>query len=219
MRRREDIDANGSLSLCDFCFPRRERSILYENDQVYVMPTIGSFVEGYVLIVSTEHRACIAESGTDGFRRVKNAVGAELDDAYGAHCFFEHGRVGNCYQRAKNRICFHAHLHCLPIGGDIIGTVRDDFPSRRVEGIGDLAAVRQEMPHYLFIEADDGRKRVFEVDGEIERQYLRKRAAELVDLPAEHANWQDCQFPENRRKTAETLSTLPRRIDRWSVRH
>lgn len=213
MRRREDIDPDGELSTCAFCYPSRDRSILYEDDDAYVMPTLGSFVEGYVLLISTQHRDSVADAANENFRRVKEAVGATLDATYGAHCFFEHGRVGNCYQRAKSRICFHAHLHCLPIEGDLIGKVAEDFPaSRSVDGIDELAAVRQEIPHYLYVETDDGRKRAFEVDGDIERQYLRRRAAELIDRPAEVANWQDNRFPDQRRRTAETLSTLPRRV-------
>jgi len=206
MERRESLDCSDSVDLCDFCYPSADRSILYEDETAYVMPSLGQFVEGYLLLINKDHRECVAEATNDQFRRVKAGIEDALSEVYGTHCFFEHGRVGNCYQRSTNRICFHAHLHCLPLPGGFVDRIAADFDGRVVEGVSELRSIREEMPHYLYVEPADGPPRVFSVETDIERQYLRKQACKTLGLDPSDADWQSNPFRDRMQSTADRLN-------------
>lgn len=206
MQTRSEGDELGDIELCDFCYPREERSIVYENESVYVMPSLGQFTEGYLLLISKDHKECVAEVSDPSFESVKSSIGDALEHLYGASCFFEHGRVGNCYQKSQNRICFHAHLHCLP-APSLIDLVEEDFKSYQIDGIAELSKYREQHHHYLYV--DDGtEKRFFPVDEDIERQYLRKKACESLGLPQEWSDWSTYPFRERMQVTAEDIEPI-----------
>lgn len=207
MRRYETVDPKGDMNLCEFCYPSESRSILFEDESVYVMPSLGQFTEGYLLLVTRDHVECIAEAADSRFVDVKERIADVLEDVYGTYGFFEHGRIGSCYHQRQNRICFHAHLHALPLPPDFDVAIERDFEGHAVDEITDLARHRERNPHYLYVETADGSKRFFEVDTDLERQYLRKRACESLGLPRECANWKRYPFYEKMAETADELQS------------
>jgi hypothetical protein len=58
------------VSSCRFCPPafssygrgQIENTVLFETDEFVVVPSLGSLVEGWLLIVSKEHYLCMAEA-------------------------------------------------------------------------------------------------------------------------------------------------------------
>lgn len=203
MQTRREGGELADLDLCDFCHPKEERSIVYENDSVYVMPSLGQFTEGYLLLISKEHKECVAEISDSSLLRVKEAIGDVLERLYGSACFFEHGRVGNCYQKAQNRICFHAHLHCLPVPS-LIDLVEQDFKSYQIDSVSELSKYREKHPHYLYVD-EGAEKRFFAVDDDIERQYLRKKACNSLGLPQEWSDWSAYPFKKRMQVTADKI--------------
>lgn len=203
MKRREDIDTEADL--CSFCYPREERNILYEDEDVYVMPCLGSFVEGYLLVVNKDHEDSFGDlmdqNRSDVFDMVRNVV----EKKYGDCCFFEHGEVGSCLKRAESKICYHAHMHCLPIPSDITSLVREDFEPIFMEDLTELKQLKSENPHYLFIEDAEGRKKFFPVEDTVESQYLRKKACESVGKDRKFANWREHEFRDKMQRTAGKL--------------
>lgn len=212
MRRYEDVDSEGDMDLCEFCYPSESRSILFEDESAYVMPSLGQFTEGYLLLITKDHVECIAEASDSHLADVKDRVADVLEEVYGTYSFFEHGRIGSCYHQRQNRICFHAHLHALPLPPDFGSAVEHDFDGHSVNGITDIAQHRERSPHYLYIETADGRKRFFDVDTDIERQYLRKRACESLGLPRQYANWKRHPF---RQKMEQTTRELRKHFSEW----
>lgn len=206
MKRYEDVTPEGEIDLCRFCHPRKSETILYEDENFYVMPSRGQFTEGYLLLLSKEHQDSVADVVTDQFVTIKSALGELLRDEYGSACFFEHGRTGSCYQRADNRICYHAHLHCLPIPSDFTDRVAEDFSAHPIDSIYELPTLRDDISvRYLYVEPAPGRGRYFNIDSQIERQYLRKRACEALNLPPGAADWKTHPFKNRMRRTVETL--------------
>lgn len=205
MRRYESVDPEGDRDLCRFCFPSADRAVLYADEEFYVMPSLGQFVEGYLLVLSRDHRESMAAAAGDHLRRLAAHVSEVLVETYGACCLFEHGRIGSCYRRASERICFHAHLHALPAPPEVLDLVAADFDPVPVATVADLPALRERHPHYLFAASHDGRSLFFPVEEDIERQYLRKRACEALGLPVGHADWQAHPFRERMAATAERL--------------
>ncbi|MFB6265583.1 MAG: hypothetical protein ABEI07_00690 [Candidatus Nanohaloarchaea archaeon] len=205
MQRRESLDVDGGTELCTFCYPSEEEDILYEDDKVYVMPALGQFVEGYLLLINRDHKECFAEVIDDDRKRVKDRVKEVLEDEYGSYCFFEHGRVGSCLDRASNRICYHAHIHALPVPQDFTGRVEEDFERIPVDDIREVSGLREEHPHYFYLETFNGRKSFFAVDRNVERQYMKKRACEAMGISEEKADYVNHPFREKMRKTAQKL--------------
>ena len=207
MRRRESLDLEAPNNLCAFCYPSESRDILYEDDQFYVMPSLGAFREGYLLLLSREHRECVADVANQQFEWVKEGIADTLDNVYGNYCFFEHGRVGNCYQKSKDRICFHAHLHCLPLPDEFVDAVAEDFEAIEIDDISNLSDIRDSHPHYLYVETSS-KNVLFPVEEHIERQYLRKKACETLDIPTEYADWQTYPFRNRMTKTTGELNDI-----------
>lgn len=181
------------LGICTFCYPAPTQGttppILYEDEEVYVMPALGHFRNGYVLLITQDHADCYGDVANEHKNRVKERVREVLTDTYGSCCFYEHGRVGSCLARSENRICYHAHLHCLPIPENFTDRLASEFERVSVDEWTDIVDLSEEYSHYLYLETDDGEKSFFVVEDSIERQYLRKRACEALGHDTELANW------------------------------
>lgn len=208
MKRREEVDADHSMNLCRFCYPSEEEYVLYEDDSVYVMPSRGQFVPGYLLLISKPHADCMAAVVDDRIKRAKDGIAEVLEAKYGSAAFFEHGRTGSCYDRAENRICYHAHLHCLPVAADFTDEIANEFDGRRVTDVRQIADMQSESPHYLFVEPDDGDAKFFSVTGSIERQYLRKRACDAIGLDESEADWKKNPYWDRMAETAGELGDV-----------
>lgn len=208
MRRREDLDVDEDANLCIFCYPPKDRTILYEDENVYVMPCLGHFKEGYLLLISKEHEDCFASLMDEERVDVKDKVREVLKEKYGACCFYEHGQVGACLERGKNKICYHAHIHCVPIEKDFTEDIEKDFDRIEVENHHDLQDLYQKHSHYLYLETDDGIKSFFPVENGVESQYLRKKACQAIGLPKELANWKENPQRDKMKKTGRELKDL-----------
>lgn len=200
---RESLDTDASL--CDFCYPSEERNILYEDENLYVMPCLGSFIEGYLLVINKDHEDCYGEVMDEQRNQVVDSIKDVLRDEYGSYCFYEHGRTGSCFRRGTQKVCYHAHIHCLPISRDFHDLIDDDMPEIEVDDREEIVDVHDSVPHYLYLETDNGRKVVYDADEDIPRRYLRKKACEALELPKEHSNWKEMPFRENMERTAERL--------------
>ncbi len=205
MKRREELGVSDDTNLCSFCYPSREEEIIYDDDNVYVMPALGQFVEGYVLMINKEHEECFAGVIDQERRSVKNRLKDVLIREYGSYCFFEHGRIGTCLNRAENRICYPAHLHCLPIPEDFTSAVEEEHKRIGIEDITEVAQLRRKYPHYFYLETFNGRKSFFIVEESVERQYMKKRACEALGIPVEHADYTEYPFHRKMTDTAESL--------------
>lgn len=221
MRRRETLNTDEDpreLELCDFCYPSPKYGItppiLYEDENVYVMPSVGQFTEGYLLLVHQDHVDCFAEVPNPEIEAVKESIRDVLTETYGACCFYEHGRTGSCLMRSDSQICYHAHLHCVPVPKNYTERIEEDFERIPVDEWSEIGDLYDEYPHYLYLETDDGEKSFFVADENIERQYLRKRACEALDLDTELANWADNPRYD---KIYETVADLRDAFDEETV--
>lgn len=194
-----------SGDLCFFCNPSTDREILLETNDLYVIPSLGHFVPGYLLIVFKDHQDCFADVIKERHIKTKRTVRNVLEQEYGACCFFEHGRIGSCFDRGNHKICYHAHLHCLPIKADFTELLEADYTSKPVNIWTDIAEYREEYPHYFYTEMDSESAQYFIVDDNPERQYLRKQACKAIGAPVEDANWKQRPYKERMEKTAARL--------------
>ena len=158
--------------------------ILTESDHFVVMPTIGAFVEGYVMIVSKEHYECIGKMPEDTLHELEQLVArikACIQERYNMDVVcFEHGGV-SCTKRAGGCIV-HAHLHLVPCDVPIIGEVRKrGLTAVPISDISDLHTLTKENLSYLYFEDTDGQKYIVK-DKFVISQFFRQLLAHHFGL-------------------------------------
>ena len=184
--------------ICRFCYPPDKYRILYESDHFYVMVSLGAIVEGYLLLISKEHFESCAQISAQlriEFYNIIDRIKAILKNQYGSCVFFEHGRSTSCLKvpdESGSKHCYHAHLHCVPVpfnlneqitGYPMVFNVRS--PSEYFE-----LCEKINLP-YLFVW--DEKMKLYFIETEIRRQYLRFLVAQGVGKPE---LWDWLSFPE-----------------------
>jgi diadenosine tetraphosphate (Ap4A) HIT family hydrolase len=152
-------------SRCEFCdefsggrqnaFAARygsdDRTVL-ETDHLKVLPSLGHFVKGYLLVVPKPHYCALADTPPEIIQEVeevKRSLTRQLSPVYGRYIFFEHGArtpgSGGCG-------IYHAHLHALPLTADgLLPQLKGQFPSLSVESLRELGLATRNRS-YLYYE-------------------------------------------------------------------
>lgn len=208
MKRREKIEDHKNLDLCSFCYPSEKRNIIYEDEEVYIMPALGNFVRGYVLMINKKHRDCFAGIINEQKEKAKTELKEIITHKYGSCCLLEHGRVGSCMGDDENRICYHAHMHAVPTKKDFRGKIKKDFEMVEIDRWIDVNKLEDKLYDYLYVEVHSGEKSVFKVKEEIENQYLKKNACNAMGIDRKYSNWKKYPFWETMRKTYKDLNGI-----------
>ena len=90
--------------------------ILYESDNFVVVPTLGSMIEGWLLVVTKNHYICmgaIPERLWSELQHVLELATKVITSKYAAPTLFEHGPVTE--GRRVGCGVDHAHLHIVPL--------------------------------------------------------------------------------------------------------
>jgi ATP adenylyltransferase len=169
---------------CRFCNPPEKERILYEGKNFYVMLSLGPIIEGYLLLISKKHLGCCAEIPadiTEEFDFLYNRIAKIQQEVYGNSVAYEHGRTGSCMVLIEgSKHCYHAHMHFLPSPIDMNFVVSKDFDNIPLKSLEMFrSSYKNKSEAYLYI--DDGIKSMYVIDTQIRRQYLRYKAAILVD--------------------------------------
>lgn len=217
MRRKSNLNTENikisEVDICKFCYLDDDETLLFQNDEVYVLPALGSFVSGYVLLIHQDHCDCFAEAMSITTARTKQKLRSLLEEVYQKCIFFEHGRAGGCFDRGNCRIDFHAHLHALPVDVDISDRIAEDFQQIQIDSWHDIVPLAEEYPEYLYFENSNEEQYFYVVEGTAEDQYLRKRVCESIDLPVEYANWRQHPFHDTMIQTIDQLQNRMREVD------
>ena len=175
-------------------------------------------VEGWLLIVPREHYLSMAglpSSWGEELKDLKVQVGDWLRSTYGSVCFFEHGAALD--QTAAGCGVDHAHLHALPLVGDVVSVSQDYLPPYVSFRAGDLkdcrAAIGSGMS-YLYFESDNGTCSVCESHA-LGSQTFRKGIASLLGMHGQW-DWKSCPFYDRVELTlakfdAEQIARVDRR--------
>ena len=138
--------------------PAYDRSIL-QTANVVVIPALGHFVDGYLLICSRKHFYNFGEADATTFAelvKVKRYVAGLLEEVYGRKpAFFEHGPVSDKL-RAGSCVT-HAHLHAVPV--DLPTPPQYVIENLRGTSIGSLDELRkrgERKEPYFYLECSDG---------------------------------------------------------------
>ncbi|MEU8610240.1 HIT family protein [Actinoplanes sp. NPDC048791] len=117
------------LSNCRFCAIEERESPLLNTPDMMVFPSVGSLVEGWLLIAPKRHVITLSElTGAErtSFQDVVDRVGQIVGAKYGKFVTFEHGPA--TAGRSAGCGVDHAHLHVVPTVANLVGGARAIHP-------------------------------------------------------------------------------------------
>lgn len=200
---------------CPFCHKlaseRGTRAIwdrpFLESTSFEVWPSVGSLVEGWMLVVPKDHYIAIGALPQGLFEELDEVLRSLIPilEQYGPPAFFEHGPAQP--QQPVGCGVDHAHLHVVPTQCNLLDGARKILPSldwSQVRNIRDTAELHLQGLPYLYLEQPLG-KSFIATSLNIPSQLFRKVIAAHVGRPDGY-DWR--HFPEesNVRATIRKLS-------------
>lgn len=203
---------------------RNERTI-YRSENFFVIPTIGQFITGYLLIIPLQHIMSNGELSAEHLEEfqivlsdVEYILKLAYPDAQGI-MVWENGSGSSGKGKAKDSIV-HSHVHVAPssLTSDLIKE-RAGFHFEEL-GIMDLPNFKEHT--YLLMKCPDKENWLINNDPNvyIPRQFVRQLIAEEYNIPGEAWNWRTHPFEDNMHETISDIITtlqkyesqLPERI-------
>ncbi|MDO8743257.1 MAG: HIT domain-containing protein [Candidatus Azambacteria bacterium] len=193
---------------CVFCDRTQfEERIIAENNNFYIIATLGQIRSGYVLIIPKRHVSCFGAMKGLGIIQIDDillSLSDYIEIEYGIRpIVFEYGVVGQTIQ--------HAHLHLLPAKIRMCGRIYQDFPNAQICFLDSLKILRCNYDmtgrkKYLLWSTPEGLLKAV-IDPPAPPQYLRIIAAELDGHP-ERANWRNMDPELDKQLWQETVNRL-----------
>jgi len=183
---------------------------LFFSANFLALPSLGSIVEGWILVVPKKHFLSIGAMPADLANEMMDfraRVAEYLTPKYGALCAFEHGP--SSLKRQVGCGVDHAHLHLVPIGFDLISAARPYLPRDIQWSDADLYKCRSAFAQgrdYLYVEQLFGHARIA-VHDEFGSQIFRKAIASQLGVPDRYS-WRDYPQHENITRTIESLRAV-----------
>lgn len=190
--RSHDLAGGGpeDESLCVFCpgsrfelvreLPRTGvESILWGDQNFWVVPDIAPLVEGHLLMISTPHYPCFGDWPADlesELYSARDRIRDLLAEAYGEPVLFlEHGAV-----RPKSAgVCIdHSHWHCLPTRLPVRREVELKLGAGQPASLAELRRLSHARQPYIYLEEGPDRSWVYPV-GDLLSQFLRQVVSSL----------------------------------------
>lgn len=181
---------------CPFCnldFNKIENTVICETENFRVIPSVGSLVEGYVLIITKVHINSLAELNKEQKEEYKNLVmkiSNMFKKIYGkAPILFEHGTPNLENAMSANSI-IHAHSHIVNFEFDDEKEMLQRYNFSSLESFDE---VRKE--NYIFFQNGNDEKFVsYQFDSV--SQLMRILIANEIDKKHQY-NWREFDFKEN----------------------
>ena len=187
-----------SESLADCLFCNRTEFVVAATDDVFVQLDDAPIVEGHTLICPRLHYPSLADVPASVAASVSMAVRAvteTYEQLYGPTVLFEHGRTGHCVRRNPGeRICHHAHLHIVPLDGELTSHIKigQHVP---FQDFADLPALAGDVEGYLLAGSSRQGHHFYPVIQPLGSHYLRTVAARAAGDEA-LADWEELMNTE-----------------------
>lgn len=159
---------------------------LLESDNFMVIPTIGSIVEGWLLIVSKQHHinmGAVPASHINELKGIVDHVKEVVTAKYSTPIIFEHGPA-SCGTTVGCGID-HAHLHVVPL--DLSFNVADEDHSfeilncpKSVHPFDYMRNLYEQKKAYLFLH-EPSHDPIFLTSNSIPSQFFRRVIARKVN--------------------------------------
>ncbi len=190
---------------CKFCLSSGlpntiENTILYESKHFYVVPTVGQFVEGWLLIVSKHHynsSITLPNQLIIELEKVIDVVVQAVEKEYGQTIIFEHGPSRDCIIEGGCSIN-HNHIHILPFKQLNKLNKMIDYPYITVNSIQEARKIVPINNGYLIWGSGSkiNELNLAILQYNIPRQYMRKLIADCSGL-SESWDWENHPYVKN----------------------
>lgn len=177
---------------------------VYENDDFYVMISVGALVEGHMLIIPRYHclsMGNLSEEHMKGLVNLIEKIKMLLKKHYGKEVIvFEHG-TGRDSQYSSASVV-HAHIHLVPVEEGLYEDLKALKCSiERLDSYNDLKKVNMTGKSYLLYQDVDNKLYLIN-DSEMPSQFFRKVICDKFNLG--EWNWRKDYKEENIIRTVET---------------
>jgi XTP/dITP diphosphohydrolase len=169
---------------------RLSSRIVYEDEHFVVMPPLGEFMAGGLLLLTRRHILSFAHLPYQLFEpleRLLTAIGRVLRESWGVGpLIFEHGPAP---ERSKGICCVdHAHLNIFPARVHIHPHLKQrmKFP---VHSLPELARLQRAEFGYLFVQENDAHRWVYDAQY-VPTQLVRRIISSQLGIP-ERWHWRD----------------------------
>jgi diadenosine tetraphosphate (Ap4A) HIT family hydrolase len=169
---------------------RLANRVVYEDEHFVVMPPLGQFIEGGLLLLTRQHILSLARLPPALFERLERllrAISRAVIDQWGLPpLVFEHGPAP---QRGKGLCCVdHAHFNIFPARLHVHPRLADRMHTR-LGSLSELMRLRRAEFGYLFVQENDGARHAY--DGQdVPTQLVRRIISAELGLP-ERWHWRD----------------------------
>lgn len=175
---------------------------VFETKNFVCVPSIGSFVEGYLLVIPKRHYLSTLMLPEDNLKELQLIISV-LSNFYKekykqSFLIYEHGTSTS--EKVGGMSVTHAHLHFLPCSMRIISSL-SEFEFLKFES---LLAVKDYYSHvnggpYLLLKDNDN-SYYLSITENIPSQYFRKKVCDICSMKGT-GNWKEFPYIENIKKT------------------
>jgi len=182
---------------------------LFASENFVVIPSLGSLVEGWLLVVPRRHFICMGALPAElvhELEETKVMVARNLRHQYGEVYAFEHGP--NMIERPVGCGVDHAHLHLVPLDFDLKSATRSFMPPEaqwKSASWESCQAAFHEGKDYLYLEQPLGTGHIA-THTTLGSQIFRRAIATHVGSP-QRFNWREYPNVEVISRTIQALST------------
>ena len=183
---------------CPFCNYSTEIKyrILMETENFYLIPDLGNFIEGYLLIVSKQHYINLSQLEPKLIKELENIEGIAkkfLIDTYQSSVLeYEHGEYELTNQKACGCI---SHLHLVMVATDknvLPEIVQDIGSGKKIKKLIDLKKLDKKMSAYLLYKKNN--QIFFWENVKLLSQYMRRI---LSQQDSKKFDWRRNPNPKN----------------------
>lgn len=190
--------------------------IVFESEHYSVISSIGSFVEGYLLILTKNHFTSMSHIPLEYFKEldeVETRVKSLTAKYYTQPLFFEHGPMPSstltCPAEGGGSCVDHAHFHSLPLSisfsNDLLAHLKSKFPYKMLNSLNELSKQSEMQIPYFYVRHPCGERFIFDVENTVASQYIRRYIANSLGV-SDRWNWRVHPEVENVIKTVKKLS-------------
>ena len=156
-----------------------------ESENFLAIPSLGSFIEGWTLIIPRRHVLSLSKFYSDEeFLDFSKSVAERVESLFGKIIFFEHGPSE--HNSLTGCGIDHAHLHLVPLDGSLAEVMRRDLEIAWTPSDGKELAERTASQDYLFYSESGPRAAFSGLVGRARQpvsQYFRRKLAEVTQQP------------------------------------
>jgi ATP adenylyltransferase len=189
--------------------------ILFETKNFKVIPSLGSLVEGWLLIVPKDYYLCFGKIKSkelnDELNYLIDHVTQIIKNEYGNYIIFEHGPIEELTLVGCG--VDYAHIHIVPIELDLstINSIsKSSWNWDAASGIEDSISFHDNGIPYIYFQDNFGSKYIG-TSSKIPSQFFRRIISDILGVP-EKFNWKEFYLLDNISATYAKLAKYKKNI-------